>query len=318
LHRYDSIWRAHLHDRWARIQLGRINRVDTQAWVQELIDEDDELAPATVRKIVYVAASCFQAAVDADLVDRNPFRRVRLPELDDAEARFLLPEEALAVEEHMLQAHYDDERKRTWWQLTVPFTMDTGLRLGELFGVRVRDLDLLRGVVNVRQIVTIPGGRISMGPPKTRAGIRTVPTLTDEVIERLSRHVYDRKLGPDDPVFQSIRCSITDPHNWRARVWASAVEGAKLDDPQPTPHSMRHGAVALWIASGVTDPYKLARWLGHRSPLTVHLLYGHLLPEDAKPTTDALQERRQQARRELLSRQDPVDLGKLRKASADR
>jgi integrase len=49
-----------------------------------------------------------------------------------------------------------------------------GLRIGELAGLRRSRVDLLRGTVEVAEIVTEVGGRLRVGPPKTRASRRTV------------------------------------------------------------------------------------------------------------------------------------------------
>lgn len=51
---------------------------------------------------------------------------------------------------------------------------------------------------------------------------------------------------------------------------------------------MRHTAIALWIAAGVADAYKLSRWAGHRDVGTIYRVYGHLLPEDTAPYRERL------------------------------
>jgi integrase len=65
-----------------------------------------------------------------------------------------------------------------------------GLRIGELAGLRRRRVDLLRGTVDVVEIVVEVRGELYMGPPKTRAGRRIV-TLPRSVVEELAEH-----LGP--------------------------------------------------------------------------------------------------------------------------
>jgi integrase len=243
-------------------------------------------------------ATCVEAAVKDDIIPRNPFRSLDLPELIEDESRFLLPGEALEVEDEM----------DSWWRIVVPFGLDTGLRLSELCGLQVQDIDLFRRSVHVRQIVTEPRGRLQVGPPKTKAGIRVVPTLTLETVERLAVLIAERRLGPDDHLFAGRRGGVMRPNNWRKRIWGPAVIEAGLHDPLPTPHALRHGAVAIWIAAGEADEYKLARWLGHRNPATVHKMYGHLIPQDATPTTDRMSEMRADARRARKTFRQPVDL----------
>ena len=62
--------------------------------------------------------------------------------------------------------------------------VDLRLRIGELAGLRRRRLDLLRGTVDVAKIVVEVRGEPHMGPPRTRAGRRTV-TLPRSVVEEM-------------------------------------------------------------------------------------------------------------------------------------
>lgn len=78
-----------------------------------------------------------------------------------------------------------------------------------------------------------------------------------------------------------------DPGNWRGRTWADAVARAALSDPQPTPHSLRHTAVALWIASG-QDRLTVARWAGHGDAGFTERVYGHLWQTDHEDTRAAI------------------------------
>ena len=158
-----------------------------------------------------------------------------------------------------------------------------GLRIGEAAGLRWRDVDTWAGTVQVRQVLVEVHGKTTLGEPKTRAGKRVVPTLTREVGQRLER---DRGL-PDDFVFSAPRGGPLRPAAFRSRVWRPAVMEAGLGSPLPTPHSLRHSAVAHWIAAGV-EPYRLARWAGHRSVATIYRVYGHLLSDDATAEREAL------------------------------
>lgn len=195
---------------------------------------------------------------------------------------------------------YLEDAMPLYWRDLVLFLADTGLRIGEAAALRWRDVDTLRGTVTVREtLVEVPGGLI-IGPPKTRAGLRTVPTLTDETAARLNARRCGA--GPDDFVWATPTDAVLRPKAWRTRVWRPAVLRAGLADPQPTPHTLRHTAVALWIAAGTTDAFKLQRWAGHRSIATIYRVYGHLLPTDATEERAALTALRTAARTAIADR----------------
>jgi len=276
--RNESAYRNYVQPWFGDVPIHKITRTHAIEWVQAMVETG--LAPSTIVRVVAVAAGCIQRAVDREMVDRNPFRRLPLPRVEHTERRFITAEEA-----HRIEAAMDP-----WWALVVPFAFDTGLRIGELAGLEVRDIEFNSPswVVHVRRIVSDVQGHAQIGLPKTRAGIRAVPTLTRPVAERLAVHIHERGLGPTDSLFAGPHGGVMRPTNWRARVFRPAVAGAGLG-PEVTPHSLRHGAVARWNAAGQSDPYVLSRWLGHSTPVIVYRTYAHLLPQDTTAITERME-----------------------------
>jgi integrase len=308
LARYDSAWRSYINPKWGKSQLGRIARSDAQIWVKELAATG--LSPASVRKMVQIASTCTQSAVNDGILDRNPFARLNQPELPGKKDRFVTSDEAHAIEKAM----------DPWWSLVIPFAMDTGLRISELCGLRVSDVIFSSPTwtVHVRQIVTEPKGHLTIGPPKTPAGIRSVPTLTPEVGARVAAHIAERGLHGNDLLFQGKYGGPMRPVNWRARIFRPAVEKAEAagdlqDGKSIVIHGLRHGAVALWIAAGVIDYYKMATWLGHEQPGTVTKTYGHLIPEDTTWLTERLA-----AIRAVAEEAKPASIGEIGQRSQKR
>ena len=52
--------------------------------------------------------------------------------------------------------------------------------------------------------------------------------------------------------------------NWLRRVWAPALKAAKLADPQPTPHDLRH-TYGSWLADAGRPIHEIAALMGHAS-----------------------------------------------------
>jgi len=66
-----------------------------------------------------------------------------------------------------------------------------------------------------------------------------------------------------------------------------------------TPHPFRHGAIAAWVEAGITDGYKISRYLGHGTPTSAYRRYGHLLPNDESEVTARLSVARAKAEAEV-------------------
>jgi integrase len=272
-----------------KLPLAKIDNPTVQAWVGDLSRRG--LAPATVQKAYQILSKAMRAAVAARELPYSPCRDVSLPQIANDEARFLSSVELLDVEDAMPEA----------WRDLVPFLGDVGLRIGELAALRWRDVDLERLTVTVRDTLT-ENPTVNIGPPKTLAGRRTVPTLTQETADRLL--LRRGKAEADAYVFAAPLGGPLLPNAWRRRVWRPAVAASGLAAPLPTPHALRHTAVAHWIQAGVVDAFKLQRWAGHRSVTTIYRVYGHLLSTDAASERDALTALRAAARVKVAERQE--------------
>lgn len=281
--RDTSYGNAHILPHWGTTGLRDIRPTAISAWVESLTAPDGAaLAPATAAKHLQILSAALKAAVDDGLIATNPAANIHRPSIPQNEARFLTPAEA-----HDLEAAIDEH-----WRLIVPFGIDTGLRIGELAALRVRDLDLLRGTVAVTKTMSYVTRQVTgsdtyrqLGDPKSRRGTRVVPMLTDEVGERVADQIARRRLSPDSFLFTGPKGAPLQTGNFRRRVWNPAVSVAGLEGV--TPHAMRHTAVAHWIAAGV-DFYEVSRYIGHASITTTDKLYGHLLPQDTTAAREAL------------------------------
>jgi len=153
-----------------------------------------------------------------------------------------------------------------------------------LLGLRAKRVDPLRRTVTIAETLVDVGGHPYFGPPKTRAGHRTIP-LPRVAADPLAAHLaaYGRK--PDDLVFTAPEGGPVQLNVWRRRFWAPAVRAAGLAHLRP--HDLRHTAVALWIAAGA-NPKEAATRAGHSSVSFTLDRYGHLFPGSEQRLNDAL------------------------------
>jgi integrase len=269
--RDESLLRRLVLPRFGDAPLAAISQRDVRAWVAELTARG--LAPATVQKAYQVLGKVLGAAVDAGMLAQSPCRRVPLPKVEREEMRFLTPAQVATLADAIAPRY----------RALVLVGAYGGLRIGELAGLRRRRVDLLRGTVQVAEIVVEVRGILRVGPPKTRASRRTVG-LPRFVVEELADHL-GRPGDLEALVFTAPQGGPLRLPAFRGRVWRPAVIAAGLDGLRI--HDLRHTAVALWIAAGA-NPKEVAARAGHSSVSFTLDRYGHLYPEADTALRDRL------------------------------
>ncbi len=243
-----------------------------RAWIADLTASG--LAPATVVKAGQIMGKVMRAAVETGLIAVSPCDGTRLPRVERREMRFLSPSEVFSLADAI------DPRYRA----AVIVNAYGGFRPGELFGLRAGRVHDNGRRVAVNEIVVDVEGALILGPPKTKAGRRTV-ALPRVAADVLAAHLMSHALRPDDFVFPAPQGGPVRLNLWRRRFWLPAVRFAGLEPLRP--HDLRHTAVALWIAAGA-NPTEIATRAGHSSVATVLDRYGHLLPGSEDRLNNAL------------------------------
>jgi integrase len=114
------------------------------------------------------------------------------------------------------------------YRALVALAAGTGLRWGEVAGLRWDATDLDLGVVSVVRVLEEVSGQVRLKPyPKSRAGRRTVP-LPAFVVRLLRVHARDFPPGEEDLVFVARTGQPLQRGTFRARVWKPSLQRAGL------------------------------------------------------------------------------------------
>jgi integrase len=277
----DLEWRLsnHLLPTFATRRLDQITVEDVDRYRLGKVREG-KLGATSINKTLTTLASILEAAVEYELIDRNPARgrRRRLPAapprrswLDRADHISALLDAAGVLD---ASARCRKGQRRA---LLATLTF-AGLRIGEALSLRWRDVDLARGTIIIRAA-------------KTDAGVRAVnllPVLRDEL------GAYRARLNakPEAYVFGTTTGERQGATNVRRRILAAAVEGAnetlaKGDveslPERLTPHSLRRTFASLLFALGEAPPYVMAQ-MGHTTPsLTLSIYARQMDRRDGEP-----------------------------------
>jgi integrase len=250
--------------RFGAVRLGRLSAEEIEQWLND--EMAGGLAPSSVHRHYRTLRRVLQTAVEKDRILSNPCDKVRPPKIPRTEMAALTWEQATALAD----AHSDRFRPMIY------LAIDTGMRWGELVGLRRKSIDVVRCKVRVvEQLVRLEDGEWVKRPPKTDAGRRTV-TISSSVAEMLAEHL-ERFVDPEPGalVFPNraghpLSHSSFQTHHFRKAQEASGVYCRF--------HDLRHTSVALAIAEGA-HPKAIQTRMGHSS-ITVTLdRYGHLFPE---------------------------------------
>lgn len=242
---YTSRWRNHIDPSFGSWPLSSIQSWDVEKWVTDLIKNG--VGKPTVQESLALLSQMMEAAQRHQLITTDPTSLVRAPTPERHVDRFLSREEA----DRLLKEFKGTDL------LLVKLMLYCGLRFQEAAGLRRFRVDFLRKRLQVARVQPRKGDEKR---PKSDAGTRPVP-LTDELVADLSLHIP----SPDDGLVITGRDGgRVRSENWRKRVWLPAIQRAGLQDPQPTPHDLRH-TYGSWLAEKNVPPHQIAALMGHAS-----------------------------------------------------
>jgi integrase len=187
-------------------------------------------------------------------------------------------------------AHFLDTARPHRLFATFYLVMATGLRRGELLGLRWADVS--ERELYVRQQLTYRDGEFIYSPPKTARGTRRIAITPDvhEVLEthRKAQEEQRARLGglwPDTGlVFVSEAGTPIHPRNFE-RTWGQLKKAANM--PPARLHDLRHLHISLLVQQGV-DPQAIADRVGHTDASFTLRRYSHMFEEHRQRTAISL------------------------------
>jgi integrase len=269
---------------------------EVDLWMKSLRERG--LGPRTVEYAQAVLRRALQFAVEWEILDRNPaaarFRAAKRKKAANAGAkriRFLDPDEA----RKFLDVIEGDRHAALY---TVAVT--TGLRPEELYGLRLKDVNLDARRLTVNQVLAKTRrkkgekvARFQFGPPKTEKSRRTIdfPEFVATVLtEERRRLITARALAADrwqenGLLFPSKIGTPLEERNVLRR-FQSICQANEL--PKLRVYDLRHTHASLLIHEGV-HPKKISERLGHSSIKLTMDLYGHLFEGSDRDSADKME-----------------------------
>lgn len=288
---YESMIRKHINPAIGGIKLMQLQTSHLQKLYNDKMKggradgKEGGLSSRTVRYIHQVMNGALDQAVKEKLVPTNVSESVRLPKDPKKEMQVLAVED---VSKFLETAKNNRFYKRYYSAYLLE--LYTGMRRGELLGIRWKDIDLKEGNIHVVQQLVKVGSKHEIRELKTASSQNRVISIPSEMVDTIKFHkkIQEeqlKELSYDDLkikeqlknglVFISETGDFIQPRNF-IRNFKGVLKTAKLGNIRF--HDMRHTFALLSLQQGV-DIKTLQSDLGHNSITTTLDRYGHVNSE---------------------------------------
>jgi len=282
--RYEEIIRLHIKPALGQLKLKALTPAHVQDFYRDRLDTG--LSPATVQKIHVILHKSLSQAVSWSLVPRNVGEAVKAPRPAPKEMQPLSPDEA----RRLLDTAGGDSLEALY-----VLAIHTGMRQGELLGLKWEDVDLTANVIRVRRTLLRIKGRIVLGEPKTKKSRRTVHltgAASRALEEHLGRQLKDmERLGDlyrdQGLVFTTEVGTPINPTNLRKRSFTPLLQKASL--PRVRFHDLRHTCATLLLTKNVHPKY-VQELLGHTTVSITLDTYSHVVPGMGNHVAEAMED----------------------------
>ena len=280
---YKTYWgfiKNHIKPALGDMPLEKLTAMDLQRLYKHLLEsgrvectesrnKPKGLSVKTVRNINQMISSALNCAVEQRLIPANPTKGCVLPKLERKEMKILPPEN--------LGIFFEEARRSGVFELYY-IDLATGLRRGELLGLKWSDIDLDKGIIHVRRQVLRQNGEVAEAPLKTKNSYRNIAIGADTIKVLKSMEQKDEYVFPSP--FGGPMSPDSVLHMLQRVLKRAGLERIRF-------HDFRHTFSVLAMQNGV-DVKTLSSMLGHYSAGFTLDTYAHVTTSMQKQAANAV------------------------------
>jgi len=269
---YSSNINNHIEPVLGDIQLSKLSALHIQRFITEL--KNKGLSNSTVERIYSIVNASLNNAVKKELLNKNVATLVDKPKVKQRELQVW---DIKMVQQFLKTAREHEPRLYIAFHLALL----TGMRQGEILGLRWQDVEFERGNIVVRQTLSHDGKTLKSGG-KSRNSVRSI-AIDDATLDTLRKHrrmvVQEKvqlggKYVDNDLVVCTTKGTPITPRNL-SRTWYRLLDRSGL--PEIRFHDLRHSHASLLMKLG-KHPKIVQERLGHASIKLTLDTYSHIMP----------------------------------------
>ncbi|WP_070120421.1 site-specific integrase [Bacillus marinisedimentorum] len=278
---HTSLYKHHIQPLLGGLELCSINSSLLQKYVNELVTQTD-LHVNSIRKVVSLLKLGFAKAKRLGLIQHNPVTNIDMP-------REVKPNLGVwTIEETQKFLQYTFNYR---YYIAYLLAINTGMRKGEILGLRWRDINFEENIIYINQILE-PDGKVFKSGAKTSSGVRSIHISRHLLLqlkkEKVERNQERLKIGSsyndNDLVVCTKYGNPVDPPSFSKRFKELS---AKAGLPVIRFHDLRHTHATMLIQQNV-NPKVISERLGHSNIQITLNLYSHVLPSMQQDVADKL------------------------------
>ncbi len=278
------------------MKIVHIKSIYIRKFYSQLVEKG--MAENTIKLYHNLINSALKLAVDSDIIRKNPAKDCKKSISGTKKERKSM---TISEQERILDFIKGSNRYSVYYPMIL-FALSTGLRVGELTGLRWADVDLKENVVRIRQQLIYKnfgeGCKFHIQDLKTDAGRRDIPltpnarksliqqkeidfalgkAMKRQEVEGISDFVFVNTMGKPYAVnaFNFVLDNIVEAHNRQEKAQAEKEHRAAVLLPHISAHILRHTACTRWAESGL-EIKVLQYIMGHANVSVTLDVYTHL------------------------------------------
>ena len=276
----------HITPALGRKKIKDINEGDIQDLIMYLYREGRKdgkggLSVKTIRDVILPLKMALDYAAKRRVIPKLDWEVIEYPKSTSSHRVVALSQEE---EQRLIQCIYLKLNRKS---AGILITLFTGLRIGELCGLQMKDISLSKSTISVNKTVQriyIQGkgtSKLNIGPPKTADSIREIPI--PRMLINVIKNFYDDK-HPDN-YFLTNKKTPTEPRTYR-QYFKRFLKANEL--PEIRFHELRHTFAVRAIEMPEFDIKSLSEILGHKNVSFTLNVYGRANIQQKKKCMELL------------------------------
>lgn len=282
---HSIYYRNIIKPRLGHLKLQQIAPIQIQKFINDLVN-DTNYSEHTIHLIFRIVSASFKKAKVLKLIKDNSADGIALPKIKKKEISVWSLEQV-----NFFISEAKKIKRLTRCHIGFLMSIFTGMRQGEILGLRWKDIDFESQTIFVRQTLT-QNAEIKVGA-KNDASVRSIH-IPSKLVEELRTHrkqILEEKLllGSNYFDFDLVICTKSGkpmiPRNFRKEFYHLTE---KIGLPKIRFHDLRHTHATILIQQNVNVKL-ISERLGHADIETTLNTYSHVLPDMQKSVSDKLE-----------------------------